>query len=502
MRGGGVLAFDVTLDGLSAFIAAQRVSTRATLFLMDADAFLLAHQDQRLALHRLPDGRVTWLALPSATDPLLRGFGDAYATGQLRAGAGSRIAIDDAPMLVRIEPMADVAGPPLLAVVIAPIADFTAAMSAGLRRATLWGAAALAVGLTGISLLAWRVARPLGRLTREAEAIRRFELAEPIRLDSHIAWVRRLSTAMAAMKSALSNFSAYVPRDLVRQLVGTGEMAVLGGDRRPLTVMFTDVEGFTDLAEAQEPEELMRLTSTYFEAMTRRLLLDGATIDKYIGDCVMALWNAPRRDPLHARRACLAALRAQQVSQGLEGEFAARGWPRLRTRFGVHSGEAVVGSVGSSDRLSYTAIGSMVNLASRLEGLNKYYGTGILISDAARRAAGEGFACRSVDLVLTKGTHIPMEVFELLGTTDGAMDETDAPAGLGVPAAMRDSIVAWAAFVGEYRAGRFAEAHARMVAWPACTASARLRARYAARLAALGEAAEPGWSPVISFDNK
>ena len=362
MRDGGVLAFDITLDGLSAFLAAQRVSTRATLFLMDADAFLLAHQDQRLALHRLPDGRVTWLALPSATDPLLRGFGDAYATGQLRAGAGSRIAIDDAPMLVRIEPLADVAGPPLLAVVIAPIADFYGAMSAGLRRATLWGAAALAVGLTGISLLAWRVARPLGRLTREAEAIRRFELAEPIRLDSHIAEVRRLSTAMAAMKSALSNFSAYVPRDLVRQLVGTGEMAVLGGDRRPLTVMFTDVEGFTDLAEAQEPGELMRLTST------RRLLLDGATIDKYIGDCVMALWNAPRRDPLHARRACLAALRAQQVSQGLKGEFAARGWPRLRTRFGVHSGEAVVGSVGSSDRLSYTAIGSMVNLASRLEG--------------------------------------------------------------------------------------------------------------------------------------
>ena len=368
MRGGGVLAFDVTLDGLSAFLAAQRVSTRATLFLMDADAFLLAHQDQRLALHRLPDGRVTWLALPSATDPLLRGFGDAYATGQLRSGAGSRISIDDASMLVRIEPVADVAGPPLLAVVIAHIADFTAAMSAGLRRATLWGAAALAVGLTGISLLAWRVARPLGRLTLEAEAIRRFELAEPIRLDSHIAEVRRLSTAMAAMKSALSNFSAYVPRDLVRQLVGTGEMAVLGGDRRPLTVMFTDVEGFTDLAEAQEPEELMRLTSTYFEAMTRRLLLDGATIDKYIGDCVMALWNAPRRDPLHARRACLAALRAQQVSQGLEGEFAARGWPRLRTRFGVHSGEVVVGSVGSLDRLSYTAIGSMVNLASRLEG--------------------------------------------------------------------------------------------------------------------------------------
>ncbi|MBR0657546.1 adenylate/guanylate cyclase domain-containing protein [Plastoroseomonas arctica] len=497
LRGGGVLALDITLDGLSAFLATQRASPRATLFLMDADGMLLAHQDPQMALQRLGDGRTTWLSLQAATDPLLRLFWDGYASGQLRPGLGSRIILDSMPMLVEIEPVADVAGPPLLAVVIAPLEDFTSAVLEGVRRGTLLGVGAMGLGLCGIGVLAWRVARPLGRLTREAEAIRRFELDSPIRLDSHIAEVQRLGAAMGAMKAALGNFSAYVPRDLVRQLVGTGEMAKLGGDRRPLTVMFTDVENFTDLAEKLEPEEVMLITSAYFDAMTKRLLLDGATIDKYIGDCVMALWNAPRRDAEHAARACLGALHAQRVSQRLEGEFAARGWPRLRTRFGVHTGEAVVGNVGSSDRLSYTAIGSMVNLASRLEGLNKYYGTGILISDAARRAAGDGFLCRSVDLVLTKGSHIPMEVFELLGTTDPA-DGDD----VGVAATLGTGLDAWSGFIADYRAGHFAAARERLARWPDCAGSQRLRARYAQRLESLGEAAEPGWSPVISFDNK
>ncbi len=500
MRGdASVLAIDITLDGLSEFLATQRASPNATLFLMDADGMLLAHQDQQRALQSLGDGRTTWLALQGATDPLLRLFWDAYASGRLRPGAGARIILYGMPMLVAIEPVADFAGPPLLAVVIAPIDDFTGAMLAGLRRGTLLGGGALVLGLCGIGLLAWRVARPLGRLTREAEAIRRFELDSPIKLNSHIAEVQRLGAAMAAMKSALSNFSAYVPRDLVRQLVGTGEMAMLGGDRRPLTVMFTDVESFTDLAEALEPEEVMRITSAYFDAMTKRLLLDGATIDKYIGDCVMALWNAPRRDANHAARACLGALRAQRVSQRLEGEFAARGWPRLRTRFGVHTGEAVVGNVGSSDRLSYTAIGSMVNLASRLEGLNKYYGTGILISDATRRAAGQGFFCRSVDLVLTKGSHIPLEVFELIGAVDA---DGEAEAEGASADATRAGLADWAGFLAEYRAGRFGAARERLAQPAICTGTERLRARYAQRLATLGDAAEPGWSPVISFDTK
>ncbi|HEY4253584.1 MAG TPA: adenylate/guanylate cyclase domain-containing protein [Roseomonas sp.] len=501
LPGGGVLALDITLEGLSAFLATQRVSPNATLFLFDADGILLAHQDPALAVQRLGDGaaaRTTWLALPNATDPLLRSFWTAYASAQLRPGTDARLVLDGRPILLRIEPVADIAGPPLLAVVAAPLDDFTAPVLDGVRRGTALALGALVAGLAGITLLAWRVGRPLGRLTREAEAIRRLELDNPLHLDSRITEVQRLGGAMSAMKAALANFAAYVPRDLVQQLVANGEAARLGGDRRQLSVMFTDVEGFTTLAEAMEPEEVMHITSIYFEALTTRLLADHATIDKYIGDAVMALWNAPRRDPRHAAQACLAALRARQVSLAMEADFTARGWPALRTRFGVHSGEAVVGNIGSSDRLSYTAIGTMVNLASRLEGLNKFYGTGILISDATRRAAGDAFICRPVDLVLPKGARVPMEIFELIGLAEPEPED----AGIAVPAVIRAGLEAWGEAIADYRAGRFAEALARIEDLQDGGADA-LRAAYIARLQALLADPPPqDWSPVIGFNSK
>lgn len=501
LPGGGVLALDITLEGLSAFLATQRVSPNATLFLFDADGILLAHQDPARAVQRLGEGsvaRTTWLALPNATDPLLRAFWTAYASAALHPGEDARLDLAGQPILVRMEPVADIAGPPLLAVVAAPLDDFTAPVLDGVRRGTFFALGALAIGLAGITLLAWRVGRPLGRLTREAEAIRRLELGNPLRLDSRITEVQRLGGAMAAMKAALANFAAYVPHDLVRQLVSTGEVARLGGDRRPLTVMFTDVEGFTTLAEALEPEEVMRLTSAYFEALTTRLLADHATIDKYIGDAVMALWNAPRREPRHAAQACLAALRARQVSLELEAEFTVRGWPALRTRFGVHTGEAVVGNIGSSDRLSYTAIGTMVNLASRLEGLNKFYGTGILISDATRREAGAGFLCRPVDLVLPKGARKPMEIFELLGLAEPSPED----ATLAVAPVIRAGLSGWAEAVADYRAKRFAAALERIEALPIDGADP-LRAAYVTRLRTLLVNPPPaGWSPVIGFNDK
>jgi adenylate cyclase len=497
--GAGVLALDVTLERLSAFLATQRVSANATLFLFDAEGMLLAHQDPARAVVALGEGRTGWLALSGARDPLLRAFWEAYAQGALRPGEDARLTLGEAALLLRIEPVADIAGTPLLAVVAAPVSDFTGPVLASLRRGTAWAIGALLLGLGGIGLLAWRVAIPLGRLTREAEAIRRFDLDSPIEILSHITEVQRLGGAMAAMKSALGNFAAYVPRDLVRQLVGAGEAARLGGDRRPLTVMFSDVQGFTDLAEPLEPEEVMRLTSAYFEALTLRLQADGATIDKFIGDAVMAFWNAPRRDVRHASLACLAVLRARQTSQRLEGEFRARGWPALVTRFGLHSGEAVVGNVGSSDRLSYTAIGSMVNLASRLEGLNKHYGTAILLSEATRRAAGPAFLCRPVDLVLPKGARQPIEIFELLGLAEPSVP---ADAALSVPPALRGGLAAWGQAVAEYRLGRFAAALASLDSLEGAGQDP-LHAAYRARLEALlASPPGPDWSPVIRFDAK
>lgn len=356
----------------------------------------------------------------------------------------------------------------------------------------------LLIGVIGAGLAAHRVAAGLRRLGREAEAIRRLDLADPLDAPGGTAEVKALGDTMGGMRSALRLFSVYVPRDLVRKLMAEGAEAELGGERRRLTVMFSDVQGFTSIAERMDPEELMRVTSSYFQALTDDLLEHHATIDKYIGDAVMAIWNAPKRDLAHALHGCRAALHARHLTLRLEQDFAARGWPRLHTRFGVHSGDAVVGNVGSSDRMAYTAIGSMVNLASRLEGMNKMYGTQILVSEATRIGAGSGFVFRPVDVVLAKGTQDPVEVHELVGLSV-ASDATDAP--LVADRALVARLPAWGEAIRRFRAGQFAAAREALQD-AGDPAQDPLVAAYAARLARYPDGPPADWSPVTRLDSK
>jgi adenylate cyclase len=360
---------------------------------------------------------------------------------------------------------------------------------------------AMAVAL-GLGLAAWagsRTARALEALTREAEALRELDTARRPRVISGIAEVDQLGRAMRQMKQALGLFGIYVPRDLVRQLIAQGAEVRLGGERRQLTVMFTDVESFSAIAENRDPEELMRIASAYFEAVTGELLRNGATIDKYIGDAVMAVWNAPRRDLAHALHGCHAALRTRMVTFDLMRSFGDRGWPPLRTRFGVHSGQAVVGNLGSSDRMSYAAVGSMVNLASRIEGLNKMYGTQILVSEATLRGAGSTVVARPLDLVTPKGLAEPIEIHELIGL---AVARDPADAALVADRAMTERLSEWKEMIACYRSRRFDAAAAALVRFDPTPRDAPARL-YADRLARLrASPPPPDWSPVIAYLEK
>ena len=386
----------------------------------------------------------------------------------------------------------------MIAVVLAPV---VLALVLGLDPVVAAGLVGAAV-LASLAFAAWagrRLASPLTRLAEQAEALRSLDASLPAQAPTGVAELDRLSTALGRMKQALGVFAVYVPRDLVRQLIARTSEAQLGGERRPITVMFSDVQGFTSAAEHLDPEELMRMTCAYFEAVTAELLRNHATIDKYIGDSVMALWNAPRRDLSHARHACYGVLRARHVTQRLAADFSARGWPEFYTRFGLHTGEAVVGNVGSSDRMAYTAIGSVVNLASRLEGLNKFHHTQILVSEATYRGAGHSFVFRPVGLVVPKGAKDAIEVFELLGLA-AAHGPDDAP--LLADPALVASLPDWREMLLCFRARRFdaAEAALRRIARPESDAVA---ASFAERIARL-RAEPPGadWTPVISFAEK
>jgi adenylate cyclase len=392
----------------------------------------------------------------------------------------------------------------LLLLLVACIGAFMIGALALTAAATPSGAppAALAVAVAGLLagaggalLAARRVAAALRRLAREAEAIRRLDLDDPVPPPGGSAEVNALGDAMGGMKSALRLFSVYVPSDLVRKLMAEGAEVRLGGERRRLTVMFSDVQGFTSIAERMDPEELMHITSTYFQALTDDLLDHHATIDKYIGDAVMAIWNAPKRDLAHAMHACRAALHARALTLRLEEEFAARGWPRMHTRFGIHTGDAVVGNVGSSDRMAYTAIGSMVNLASRLEGMNKMYSTQILVSEATRIGAGSGFVFRPVDVVLAKGTQDAVEVHELVGLSV-ASDAKDAP--LVADRALVARLPAWGEAIRRFRAGQFGPAREALRE----AGDDPLAAAYAERLARFPDGPPADWSPVTRLDSK
>ncbi|MGD9616215.1 MAG: CHASE2 domain-containing protein [Alphaproteobacteria bacterium] len=250
-------------------------------------------------------------------------------------------------------------------------------------------------------------------------------------------------------------FRHYLAPALVEELAAHPERLRLGGEMRILTLMFADIRGFTAIAETykSDPEGLGRLLNRGFlSPMTRRILARGGTIDKYIGDCIMAFWNAPLDDPDHADHACGSALamlaELDRINRELaaEAEAEGRAFHPLEIGIGLNTGACVVGNMGSDERFSYTAIGDAVNLAARLEGQSKIYSVPIILGEATRKAAAS-WAALELDLVSVRGRAEPVRVYALLGNTDYARTPE-----------FRDMEARHAAMLARYRAGDWAGA--------------------------------------------
>jgi adenylate cyclase len=220
--------------------------------------------------------------------------------------------------------------------------------------------------------------------------------------------VERAKTSMRAL-------GKYVAVDLVRQLYESNREPQLGGELVEISLMFSDIEGFTGLSERLAPDALARALGRYLEAMTAGVRSTQGTVDKFIGDSVMAFWNAPVRISDHAHCAAHAVLACQRATRELYASEDWRGLPPLFTRFGLHTGRVMVGHFGAPERFNYTALGDGVNLASRLEGLCKHYGVAVLASEGFVSVAGGDLAFRMVDKVAVKGKEQAVRVYELLG---------------------------------------------------------------------------------------
>jgi adenylate cyclase len=276
----------------------------------------------------------------------------------------------------------------------------------------------------GIAILR-SVKRAQGQITRESLKMNAFEFS-PAPTDSAFRDVSEVLESLEKAKAAMRAMSKYAPVDLVRRLYREKSEPMLGGEPMEISIMFSDIKGFTTFSEQLDPNQLADVLGLYLDALSRIIQRETrGTIDKYIGDAIMTIWNAPEPVPDHPRMACLAALRCRDASRALAQTPEWRGLPAFETRFGLHCASALVGHFGARDRMNYTAIGDAINLASRLEGLNKQYGTSIIASESIVERAREAFDFRLLDVVAVKGKSDAITIYELLGTKGEANERRE-----------------------------------------------------------------------------
>jgi adenylate cyclase len=221
-------------------------------------------------------------------------------------------------------------------------------------------------------------------------------------------------TEEKSRKWITSVFGKYVSPVVIDNLIKNPDLINLGGEKRNITIFFSDIRGFTSISERLEPEDLVHLLNEYLTEMTSIIIKNQGLVDKYMGDAIMAFWGAPLDQPDHARIACSSSLEMVEKLKDLQKKWKNEGIPLLNIGIGLNSGNAIVGNMGSSTRFDYTAMGDNVNLASRMEGLNKFYGTSIIITEKTYKIVKDVFEIRKLDAVRVKGKKKPILIYELI----------------------------------------------------------------------------------------
>jgi len=401
----GVLAIIIEYTRFAQFLSNLSVGASGAAFILGRDGSVVA----------APDPDADELNMQRSDQPLL-----SIAQGAMKQAGGTYDVDKTNPSQVRLLAAGNayaVSLTPLtfpgwtLATVI-PEAEFLGPIERTIRQ-LLIGLAILilAAGVISAWLARRVIATPLIVVVDELKHVARFDLEKVRRHGSRVTEIENLSNAIADMAGGLVAFRKYIPSDLVRTLVREGVEPRPGGSIRNLTVLFADIAGFTGLSE-RLGDRIIPLLSSYLDTMSREISSHDGTIDKFIGDAVMAFWGAPAANADHAVDACRAALAGQRAlrASGLTDD----GGRPLHVRVGINSGDMLVGNIGSEVRLNYTVIGDAVNVASRLEGANKEYGTDIIIGEETRRLAGDRILVRELDRLMVYGRTGGIAIYELL----------------------------------------------------------------------------------------
>jgi class 3 adenylate cyclase/ABC-type nitrate/sulfonate/bicarbonate transport system substrate-binding protein len=408
----GCASANITMDVLSRFLDKHRASARSTTLIADRNGKIIAFPDKQKGV-RIESGVLKIATLDDIDDVDVR---EAHRQHKL---GGSNSFVFNSPangedFIAAFANFPGGFGQPWQVITLTPIDDFVGTLKSTNRLMMVVIIILTLVELFFIYFASSRLSRPVENISRQLQAIESLEFDAVSTRPSRIREIAKLESAASLLRTSLKSFSSFVPLDVVRQLIKSGIPLTLGVEPRFLTVFFSDLENFSSHSETLPPADLLVQISTYLEEVSAAISHEGGTVDKFIGDGVMAFWNAPVQRSDHVLRACAGAVRASRRMERVNDAWQAEGRPRIRIRIGLNCANVLVGNIGSSTRLSYTALGDGVNVAARLEGINKLFGTTICISDQVYGQVQTEILARPIKRVQVKGRESMFMIYELL----------------------------------------------------------------------------------------
>jgi adenylate cyclase len=329
--------------------------------------------------------------------------------------------------------------------------DILSPLYANSLRVVMLGLGVILILFAVLMYVSRCLSRPMKAVVKEANSLRNLELSEPFETTSKITEIQQLITAVDSMSNSLRAFDRFVPRKLVTNIVDNGKNTNLSARQAEISVLVARIDNFSQMLTLNPAPDVLQYLNLYFDRLTAVVHDNRGLVDRYVEDAMCAIWNAPISDPVHLENACRAVLACHEASMKLAQECLEGEVPHFHAKFGLHIGTAVLGTVGSFDRVRYTAMGSVVQFATNLEYLNSVYGTNILVSENVVDRITPQFVTRPVDMVMVDGQDYPMKIHELLAERrhlqkKGQLTQTE------------QMCEDWSYALGLYFAGQWAEA--------------------------------------------